>query len=412
MKLLHILLFGVVVSFLGWLLWIISKPGRYRLMPQALQEQLNAMLPVCSAEGNALQIFTDGESLRDAVLADLQTTYESVHMQFFKFEDDATGNALADIMADKVAAGAEARLLYDDFVCQRWHGFYHRIRQRGVQAVGFNPVHWPVPVKRDYYRNHRKCIVLDGRVAYLGGYNLADRYVHGLDWGRWRDTMVRIEGPAVAQVQHIFLADWFFATGVLPPLRPLFPELKPRGPHRVRVLASGPIGYGPTLLEHSCRLLDGAQRYVWFESPYFLPPTPLRQSILRAAARGVDVRVLQPPRGDRGETTQLASKSFYAEAMQSGVHIGVYEPGFLHSKIIVADDTVGVVGSCNIDPRSHYLCEEMVAEVHGAPFVHELKEVFLADEAQSHYIDPSEWQQRPLRQRLGEAAARTLTNLL
>lgn len=412
MRILHFVLLGVLFALVGWFLWIISKPGRYRLTGSMQEEQLDAMLSADSVGGNHITIFTDGVPLRDAVVADMQNVSSSIHLQFFKLEDDVSGRHLASLMAEKVAAGAEARVLYDDFMCYRWRSFYRRMRATGVQTAGFNPVHWPIPTKRDYYRNHRKCIVLDGKVAYLGGYNLADRYVHGLEWGRWRDTMIRIEGPAVAQVQRMFLADWCFATGCLPSLPRLFPRLVPVGQMPIRVVASGPIGDGPTLLDAYCRLLDDAQQYVWFESPYFIPPSSLLDSIIKAAERGVDVRVLQPPRGDNGETTQWASKRYYAEAMRSGVKIGVYAPGFLHSKIIVSDDRVGVVGSCNIDYRSLLLCEEVAAVVTDTEFACQLRDVFLADESESHYIDPAEWNQRPIGHRLAEVSAGIIAKLL
>lgn len=412
MRILHFVLLGVLFALVGWFLWIISKPARYRLTGSMQEEQLDAMLSADSVGGNHITIFTDGVPLRDAVVADMQNVSSSIHLQFFKLEDDVSGRHLASLMAEKVAAGAEARVLYDDFMCYRWRSFYRRMRATGVQTAGFNPVHWPIPTKRDYYRNHRKCIVLDGKVAYLGGYNLADRYVHGLEWGRWRDTMIRIEGPAVAQVQRMFLADWCFATGCLPSLPRLFPRLVPVGQMPIRVVASGPIGNGPTLLDAYCRLLDDAQQYVWFESPYFIPPSSLLDSIIKAAERGVDVRVLQPPRGDNGETTQWASKRYYAEAMRSGVKIGVYAPGFLHSKIIVSDDRVGVVGSCNIDYRSLLLCEEVAAVVADSEFACQLRDVFLADESESHYIDPAEWNQRPIGHRLAEVSAGIIAKLL
>ena len=412
MRILHFVLLGVLFALVVWFLWIISKPGRYRLTGSMQEEQLDAMLSADSVGGNHITIFTDGVPLRDAVVADMQNVSSSIHLQFFKLEDDVSGRHLASLMAEKVAAGAETRVLYDDFMCYRWRSFYRRMRATGVQTAGFNPVHWPIPTKRDYYRNHRKCIVLDGKVAYLGGYNLADRYVHGLEWGRWRDTMIRIEGPAVAQVQRMFLADWSFATGCLPSLPRLFPRLVPVGQMPIRVVASGPIGDGPTLLDAYCRLLDDAQQYVWFESPYFIPPSSLLDSIIKAAERGVDVRVLQPPRGDNGETTQWASRRYYAEAMRSGVKIGVYAPGFLHSKIIVSDDRVGVVGSCNIDYRSLLLCEEVAAVVTDTEFACQLRDVFLADESESHYIDPAEWNQRPIGHRLAEVSAGIIAKLL
>ena len=373
---------------------------------------MDAKVSLGRSEGNSLITYTDGATLRDAVMADINAASTSIHLQFFKVEEDDSGRKLASLMADKVAVGVETRLLYDDFVCHRWRGFYRCMRQQGIQAVGFNPLHWPVPIKRDYYRNHRKTVIIDGRVAYLGGFNMADRYVYGLKWGCWRDTMIRIEGPAVAQVQRLFLTDWCFATGSLPSLDSLFPPLPQSGSSSVSIVGSGPLEYGPKLLDLTCSILDHARDYVWFESPYFLPPQPLLKAFLRAADRGVDVRMLQPPRGDNGETTQLASKSFYAEAMAHGVRIGTYSPGFLHSKIIVSDNQLGVVGSCNIDSRSHLLCEEVAALVEDPVYAAELKRIFLADESQSSYIDPSEWRNRPLRQKLAEQAARTISNLL
>ena len=134
--------------------------------------------------------------------------------------------------------------------------------------------------------------------------------------------------------------------------------------------------------------------------------------MLNAARRGVDVRVLLPPRGDRGETTQWASKSFFAEMLQAGVRIGMYRPGYMHSKIIVSDDTVAVVGSCNIDPRSYLLCEEIAAVIESPAYALELKDVFIADEAHSQYIEAGEWDARPLSSKVREAAARMVASQL
>lgn len=359
-----------------------------------------------------LSTYTRFAPFYEQLLTDIKAARQYVHIQFFKYEADSVGQQLGSLLAQKVSEGVEARLMYDDFVCSPWKWYYRRLAGQGVQTAGFAPVHWPFVHPRDYYRNHRKVIVVDGRIAYTGGMNIAERYLRGLDWGCWRDTMVRIEGPAAADLQRAFAADWGQATGQ-PLAAPLQAPTLPAGTgRRVTIITSDPPDRQRRLMRHTVRLLDEAERYVWFESPYFIPTREVMQAMCRAARRGVDVRVLQPPRGDRGETTRWASKRHYGEALDAGVKIGTYRQGFLHSKIIVSDDRVGVVSSCNIDPRSYRLCYEVAAEVRDERYAATLRDIFLADEAQSAYTDPAEWRRRPLKDRLFEALAGVISSQL
>ena len=412
MEWLHIMLLVLFVAVGCGVLWLTAPPRLYQLVPPADRRQIDSLVPDGAFRGNSVETFTSLDAMLPRMLDDVARARHHVHMQFFKFEDDATSHLVGDALAAAAARGVEPRLLYDDFMCRRWRGYYRKLQRRGVATAGFRPVRWPLLHRVDYYRNHRKCIVVDGRVAYIGGVNIADRYRYGLQWGHWRDTVVRIEGPAALAVQRAFAFDWHYATGALLATEVYFPAPVRVGALPVHIVMSGPIGDGPRLLELTVAMVDAARRYVWFESPYFIPPAALRRALLAAARRGVDVRVLLPPRGDRGETTQWASKSYFATMLAAGVSIGLYQPGYMHSKIIVSDDRTAVVGSCNIDPRSYLLCQEIAAVVDDEGYAASLKAVFQADEADSHFITPAEWAARPLSERLCERAARLVASQL
>ncbi len=412
MRVLLIVVAVLLLTAVVGVIWLTGKPHVTPLLPPDEEQALDALLPPGVERGNHITTYASLGAMYDTLLADIAGARQHIHLQFFKFEDDATAHEVGDALAAKAAEGVEARLMYDDFVCQPWKGYYRQLETRGVATAGFGRVRWAWVRKTDYYRNHRKCVVVDGRIAYLGGINIADRYLHGLPWGCWRDTMIRIEGPAALAVQRAFAADWRHAGRGLLADRIYFPAVAPAGTLPLHLITSGPIGQGPTIMHHTIGMLDTAQRYVWFESPYFIPPAPLREALLRTACRGVDVRVLLPPRGDRSEVTQWASKSYLAEMMAAGVHFGFYQPGYLHSKLVVSDDREAMVGSCNIDPRSYLLCQEVAAVVDDAAYAAELRDLFLADEAQSIPVDPARWAQRSLGEKAMEQLARLAASQL
>ena len=412
MRLTTTLLLSVLLIVVLFLLWIMGTPSPTPIADAESREYIDRLLPCSTDGGNRVDSYTSLGAVYDTLAADIEGARCSVDAEFFKFEPDAIGQHLGALLSAKAQQGVSARLLYDDFVCRKWRWYYRHLQRQGVQTAGFGPVRLPLPRKRDYYRNHRKAIVVDNRVAYIGGINIAERYLHGVDWGTWRDTIVRIEGPAAVSVANLFAADWHYATGLLPDEHRTPPPAAPCGQLPVRIVASGPIGDGPTILNHTIALLDAARHYVWFQSPYFIPPRELEEALLRAARRGVDIRVLLPRRGDRGETTLWASRSHFARALDAGVRIALYQPGYLHSKIIVSDDRVGVVGSCNIDPRSYLLCQEVAAVVDSPEYAKALKAIFADDESQSLYIDPAAWHRRPLASKIKETLVRPLSSQL
>jgi cardiolipin synthase len=408
MKVLGLILFVLT----AWLVWIIGKPRNIKLIDQEYESRLERVMPDNVVDGNRVTTYTSFEPMFNQMLKDIDGAKHHVHVQFFKLEADATGQRLGDALVSKSGQGVETRLIYDDFCSRSWKWFYNHLGEQGVQTAPFGKINYPFIKPRDYYRNHRKVVVVDGRVAYVGGMNIADRYGQGLSWGCWRDTMIRIEGPAAAALQHSFLADWCYSTGQLIDSKAFFPVVPHVGDYPVQIITSGPIGPGPDIMHYTVDLLNRSTKYVYFESPYFLPPAEVMEAMCNAASRGVDVRLLQPLRGDRGEVTQYASKYNYAHAMSAGVKIGTYQAGFLHSKTIVSDDREAVVTSCNIDPRSYLLCQEVAAIVQHPDYAKEMKAIFLADERQSLYIDPQLWSRRPLANKFKESMSHIIAPLL
>lgn len=365
-------------------------------------------------DGSIIDTYTTFGPFYDRMLVDVDAAQHRVYVQFFKYEPDAVGQQLGAALARRAKEGVDVRFLYDDFVCLRWRWYYRHLQSQGVSVAGYAPIHKPLPRFRDYYRNHRKIVSIDD-IAYMGGMNIAERYLHGLEWGCWRDTMIRIEGPSALPLRNCFLHDWDTCTRSLRPDDSATPAFGQSHGHTaagasIQVITSDPNIHDRSIMLHTVRMLDEAERYVWFESPYFIPTREVVESMCRAARRGVDVRLLQPPRGDRGEATQWASKYHYGKVLDAGVRIGVYQPGFLHSKIIVSDDHVGVVSSCNIDPRSYRLCLEVATVVDDADFAVSLRDMFLADEAQSTYIDSAGWHHRPAWQRLKEGICNIISS--
>lgn len=404
-----IIVICAVVALAFYVAWLAGKPVNTALVPDDCAKALREHFPADTREGNSLTTYTDFDNLVSAIEADVAGAQSYVHLLFFKYEDDPVGRRLGDLLARKAAEGVEVRLMYDDAVGKSRYSLYRDLRAAGLEVRGFGKMVIPFLRKKDNYRNHRKIVVVDGRIAYVGGMNIAERYGLGLSWGRWRDTQLRIEGPAAAACELAFATDWVredpSATADLSDAR-YYPEVPAAGASKVDILCSGPIGDGPVIMERICRMLDESREYVWMESPYLIPTPQVRDSIIRAARRGVDVRIIIPPRGDRGILTPLATRAHVGEMLREGVRIWSYDPGYMHSKTIVCDGRYATVGSTNIDSRSYLLNLEVNAFIDDPAYEASLKEVFLADAAQSSEIDPAAWGHRPLLEKAAESFAK------
>ena len=340
--------------------------------------------------------YTNGYEFFPALLTAIASAHDHVHVDMYIFEEDALGNLVADALIAKARQGVEVRVIYDDVGC--WNvprRFFERMREGGVEVVPFLPVRFPSFTSKVNYRNHRKLVVVDGCVGFIGGINIAQRYVKGTKDQMWRDTMIRVTGTAVYALQRTFLIDWFFVDRTLLSDRRFYPltshvsdchyslgisrgSLSPF----LQAVTSGPDSPQPEIMQGFVRVISEARRYLYIETPYFLPTEPVLFALKMAAAAGVDVRILVPMRNDSW-FVEWAGRSYLREAQQAGITIKLYKAGFLHSKLMVADDSIVTCGSTNVDFRSFENNFEANVFIYGRDVAMRFRQLFLDDEAQA-----------------------------
>lgn len=386
-------------------------PRRNRPLMKLFTNQ-NWALPF---KDNEVSIFTDGYEFVSTLLYKIGQAQDHIHLDTYIIEDDPLGNLVADALIDKARQGVEVRLLYDDVGCWRVKDrFFNRMRAAGIQVYAFMPVRFPAFTGKVNYRNHRKLCVIDGKVGFIGGMNIALRYVKGTARQAWRDTHLCIRGGAVYAIQRAFLVDWYFVSRTLVTDRRYYPPVDKTIDNNclTQIVTSSPVSPWPDIMQGYVRVLLQAHRYVYMESPYFLPTEPVLFAMRTAALAGVDVRLIVPRHGD-AKLVEWASRSYLMEVIEAGVKVYLYEPGFNHSKILVSDDNLSSCGSTNIDFRSFENNFEANAFFFNEGMALRLKKVFLTDQAQSTLVDDvSYFIKRPFLQRLLESLVRLLSPLL
>ena len=366
---------------------------------------------------NAVEFYTDGYQFFPALLQAIKGATNHIHLDTYIIADDPLGRLLSDALIAKAREGVEVRLIYDDVGCWRVpERFFDRMRQAGVKVRSFMPVRFPAFTSKVNYRNHRKVCVIDGTQGFIGGMNIALRYVKGLHGGTlpWRDTHMRLRGSVVYALQRAFLVDWYFVDRTLINDHRYYPPM----PWHIsngflaQVVTSSPIAQWPDIMQGYVRILLEAKRYVYMETPYFLPTEPVLFAMRTAALAGVDVRLMIPRRSDAW-LIQLASMSYVTETLEAGVKVRLYEKGFNHSKLLVADDQISTCGSTNIDFRSFENNFEANVFFYDRQLALRMKAMYLEDEAQSVDIaDVDELQRRSFGRRLSESLIRLLSPLM
>ena len=364
---------------------------------------------------NKVDIFTNGYDFFLSLLYHIGRAKEHIHFDTYIFEDDALGYLIADALIDKAEQGVEVRVIYDDVGCWKVKDeFFERMRDAGIDVHAFMPVRFPAFTSKVNYRNHRKLCVIDGKVGFIGGMNIALRYVKGSHGQGWRDTHLRIEGGGVYAIQRAFLVDWYFVDRTLVTNRRYYP---PVGEHiknncLVQVVTSSPISPWPDIMQGYVRILLQAQRYVFMETPYFLPTEPVLFAMRTAALAGVDVRLMVPRHTD-AKLVEWASRSYMMEAIEAGVRVYLYEGGFNHSKLLVSDDNLCTCGSTNIDFRSFENNFEANAFFFDEAMALRIKTIYLQDQSQAVLVDDvAYFVKRPFLKRLFESLVRLLSPLL
>ena len=356
----------------------LKLPERYKPLIDLFVNQ-NLSLPF---KDNEVEVCMNGSEFFPSLLRDIAQAKSHIHIDMYIIADDALGLLVADALIDKAREGVEVRLIYDDVGC--WnvkHRFFERMREEGIEAVPFMPVHFPQFTSKVNYRNHRKIIVIDGQVGYIGGMNIALRYARE----SWRDTMLRVTGGGVYALQRAFLVDWYFVDRSLLSDRKYYPSIADATLSNdtiSQVVTSGPVTPYPEIMQGYVRIIMGARRYLYIETPYFLPNESVLFALKTAALGGVDVKVLCPMHSD-ARFVEWASRSYLREVVEAGVQVSLYKEGFLHSKLLVCDDAIATCGSTNLDFRSFENNFEANIFYYGEDVALKLKEVFLKDMEQS-----------------------------
>ena len=350
----------------------LKLPERYKPLIDLFVNQ-NLSLPF---KDNEVEVCMNGTEFFPSLLRDIAQAKSHIHIDMYIIADDALGLLVADALIDKAREGVEVRLIYDDVGC--WnvkHRFFERMREEGIEAVPFMPVHFPQFTSKVNYRNHRKIIVIDGQVGYIGGMNIALRYARE----SWRDTMLRVTGGGVYALQRAFLVDWYFVDRSLLSDRKFYPSIADATLSNdtiSQVVTSGPVTPYPEIMQGYVRIIMGARRYLYIETPYFLPNESVLFALKTAALGGVDVKVLCPMHSD-ARFVEWASRSYLREVVEAGVQVSLYKEGFLHSKLLVCDDAIATCGSTNLDFRSFENNFEANIFYYGEDVALKLKEVFL-----------------------------------
>lgn len=357
---------------------------------------------------NRIELLVNGSSTFPAMLDAIRSAEEFIHLEFYRIEPDNLGMQFSDLMKLKARQGVKVRVIFDDVGSWNLRKPYLReMRAAGVQIFPYMPVRFPSFSSRINYRNHRKILVVDGKVGFVGGLNIADKYLSGLPGlGPWVDTHLRLEGEAVAALDRVFIADWDFVSG-----EELHPDSTMEQVARtgkrclVQVASSGPDTDWATIMQVYFSAISTAKSSIYLTSPYFSPDESLLTALKTAGLSGVDVRMIFPRYGD----SILASwntRSYITELLEAGVRIFLYGDGFIHSKYLLVDNVFSSVGSPNVDVRSFDLDFEVTALIYDDDFGARLGALFAEDLKHCSEVILSEWVKRKRTERHKESLAR------
>lgn len=365
---------------------------------------------------NKVTVLLNGENKFPALLESISKAQKFIHLEYYIFDDDSTGQSVKDALIKKAKEGVKVRIIFDDFGSHGlWDTFVDEFRANGVEIYPFYRVHFMFLANRINYRDHRKVVIIDGVIGFIGGMNIADRYVNGIiDNKFWRDTHVKIEGRATLTLQYHFLSNWNFCSGQSLGMSPdLFPEIAPKPDYTdlVQIVTGGPDYPRPSIMMSYFTAIMLAKKRVYITTPYFIPNETMMNAIKQAAFSGRDVRVLIPERSDSA-FVDAASRFYFINLMEAGVKIYLYKKGLIHAKTMVVDDSLSIVGTANMDLRSFELNFEINALIYSERVNAEMTETFYEDLEHSQLLHLEDWTKRNKFRIFIEALARILAPLL
>jgi len=362
---------------------------------------------------NKVEVLSTGITTFEALFNAIQHAKDHIHIEFFIFDDDIIANKLRELLIQKAKEGIRVRMIYD-----YWGSFHlskkylNSLKDAGVYVRPFLPFRWKISrSSKINYRNHRKLVVIDGKTGFTGGLNIADRYIYGNKLGIWRDTFICIEGAAVHGLQLLFMIDWYFVDRKLIEGKKYFPEPETFDRNLIQIVNSGPDTDWEAIMQGIASAIMSATKYVYIHSPYYMPTEVIASCIEMSALSGIDVRLMIPLRSD-SKLSDASTSSYLGKALEAGVKVFRYKEGFLHSKAIVIDDFISIVGSCNMDERSFVQNFEANVFVYEKKTAFHLKKLFFEDMEKCEELSLDVWSNRTRRQKMKESFARLFSPLM
>ncbi|CAM3983978.1 cardiolipin synthase [Paenibacillus alkaliterrae] len=381
------------------------------------QERLFAMLtglaPFPITSRNKTTVLTNGQSTFDSILEQLEKARHHIHMDYYTIRDDHIGRRFLKVLVRKAKEGAQVRVLYDgigslhisdSYICE--------LRAAGVETCCFLSPRIAFYDRKLNYRNHRKIVVVDGIVGFVGGINIGDEYL-GKEprLGFWRDTHMRLEGDSVYFLQELFLKDWAFAAKEKLDEHMYMPKHRCEGAERVQMVSSKPGHNDQTIKEIMFAAMTAAKSRIYLTTPYFIPDPSLLMVLRTAALSGVDVKLIIPGIAD-SKLVLLASLSYIQDMLDAGVRVYRYEKGFVHAKVMIVDQMLATVGTANVDMRSLYSNFEINAVLFDEGTIKRLENDFIEDLHHCRELDLQQFKDRPWRQKAAESILHMLSPLL
>lgn len=366
-------------------------------------------------QNNRVEIFTDGNDKFRSLLRDIKRAKDHVYVEYYIIRNDRLGNELLEALVEKAKEGVDVKVLYDAMGSRRLpRNFFKPLIQAGGQASAFFSSILPFLNLQVNYRNHRKLVIIDGEIGYIGGFNIGDEYL-GLNkkFGYWRDTHLKISGQAVYGMQTRFILDWNQASPkqkIRYEAR-LFPPVEPKGNTSVQIISSGPDSEWEQIKYGLIKLISSAKEYIYIQTPYFIPDASVLDALKIAVLSGVDVRIMIPNKPDH-IFVYWATLSYVGEMIKTGAKVYIYDNGFIHAKTAVADGTIATVGTANLDVRSFRLNFEVNAFMYDKEIAQQLTNIFAKDMELSRELTWEEYQKRSLWIRFKESISRLLSPIL
>ncbi|MDE6716566.1 MAG: cardiolipin synthase [Muribaculaceae bacterium] len=396
------------------------QPKTVSLGSQSLSAEEKTLVKLarnlCSSQytvNNELQIFKIGHEKFEWLKRDLSEARESIYLQYYIFSDDTLGKEIADILIRKASEGIKVKVIYDhvgSFSAR--NRFFKRMNAAGVDTHPFFKVTFPQLANRINWRNHRKIVVIDNRIGYIGGMNIADRYEKGTPDGlAWRDTHFRLRGEIVGSLVYSFLIDWNFQNPEKQIEYPVPPEIELRNHVGMQLISSGPMSAYNNIALCFQKAISSATKSIYIQTPYFLPTDGLLHALEAAALANVDVRIMIPRKSD-SRMLQYASFSYITQCLKAGIKIYLYEPGMLHAKAMIVDDTFVTAGSTNFDFRSFENNFEANLMIYDKDTNRRMRDIFFEDLSKCTKVRFNTWKKRPRLQRTMESIVRLVAPIL